>query len=143
MKDYEANVRVRYPSSATCDRSCCLARYLGLLVERCQPKRTGTLSFSDGYASVYSSPSPKISHTGFEPPIHTHAPSKPLSRHPQVIKFRVPMNGATAKPATISCRFLSREAAIDWCRALAVYQARCRNEEDILEVLDLYGHPLF
>lgn len=73
--------------------------------------------------------------------MHTHAPLKPLSRHPRVIKIHVPPNGATAKAETISCRFLSKEAAIDWCRVLAVYKARCRKEEDILEILDLYGHP--
>lgn len=145
MRDHEANVRVRYLSSNTCDRSYCLGRYLELLVERCLPKQTGTLTFSDGLATVYSSPSSRVLYTGFTPLIHTHylsdAPLVPLSGHAQVIKFRVPTNGTTAKSRTISCRFISKEAAIDWCRVMAVYEATLRKEEDILEVLDLYGRP--
>lgn len=113
MKDYEANVKFHYPISTACNQSSRLGRYLELFIERCQPKRIDTLMFSNGYASFYTSPLSKISYTRFRPSMHTHASLNTLSRHLRVIKMYVSTNGATTKAESITCRFLSKEAAID------------------------------
>lgn len=140
MGDHETSARIRYSSSITCENSVCVPRCLENLLGRFLPKRKRRLLFDGAYLLVYSSRTPNLLLAELIPSMHTHSIWKPLSRHPKEIKFYVSARGGGAKSVTISCRFIDREAAINWCRMLAVYEAKMQKEKDILEVLDLYSN---